>query len=501
MHFKIRLNHIISALNIKNSEIASQLFVAPSLITRWRNGSRSPSDENLYNLAVYFSKLLIEKDRHFVCKLLDMPYTKDFTPDHLTDTLYLWFSEKGAIVSDELPSEPVLQQQTKQHFERSGEPCFMVNNEGIRLTIQLLLETALKRNKPFTILMCNEGSFNWLLESDIFFEKWTELIEQAILKGTNFRIIYHLSRSIDKSLSYVKSYLPFFHSAKTEIFYFKKQNFRRSFDNFMFIIPDVGAIISTGINRSSNCYANLVTKKYYIDLLTTDFEELLSYSTPLASFCRQLDLVGLTERFENGLWSAPGVFGYMKSLPLFTLPVKTLQSMLQDAGYSCDAIAALSQQQSALTHAYLNYLKSEPYIMYGYLPEELFDYDKQKSRLWQEAVNWFETPLYYKKEYFTEHLQRTIQILETFRSFEYLVGTKELNSLSFFSDYETFSILSNTDYPYGMYVTHNPLFCNDVANYFSSVTDEKSCFFLNRTDSIQMLKKYHNTLLKQKEGL
>lgn len=499
MNFKIRLNHIISALNIRNSEIANQLYVAPSLITRWRNGSRSPSDENLHNLALFFAKLLSEQDSNFVCKLLDIPYTRRFTLDILTETLYLWFSEKGTIISNDLPEEPVIHLQAKQLLECSKEPHLIVNNEGLRHTVQLLLETALSRNKPFTILMCNEGGFDWLLESEVFYRKWVELIEQGTMKGANYRIIYHLSRSIDKSLSYVKSYLPFFSSSKTEIFYFKKQNFRRSFDNFIFIIPDVGALISTGVNRSANCYANLITKKYYIDLLITDFEELLTNSTPLASFNRQIDVDNLAERFEHGLWSAPGVVGYMKSLPLFTLPVKTLQNMLQDAGYSPDDISVLLKRQSTLTQAYLNYLKSEPYMMYGYISEDMFDYDKETSRFWQESINWFEKPLYYKKEYFQEHLKRTISVLETFRSFEYLVGTRELDSPSFFSDYETFSFISNTEYPYGMYVTYNPLFCNDITNYFSSVIDEKNCYFLNRTESINMLKKYHNTLLKKED--
>ncbi len=499
MNFKIRLNHLISALNVKNSEIAGRIFVAPSLITRWRNGSRSPSDENLQHLSAYFAELLSKRDSRFVCKLLDMPYTRDFTLESLTEILYIWFAEKGTIVS-EIPSESSLTGiQAKDLSEQSGDSGLIVNSEGIRYHIQMLLEAALNRNRPFTILICNEGRFNWLLESEQFYRKWAELIEQASLKGANFRIIYHLSRSIDKSLSYVKSYLPFFRSAKTEIFYFKKQNFRRSFDNFMFIIPDVGAIISTGVNRSVNCYANLITRKYYIDLLITDFEELLSNSSPLASFSKKIDLYGLSERFEHGMWSAPGVLGYMQSLPLFTLPAKTLQNMLAEAGYSQKEIPELLECQRTLTNAYLTYLKSESYVMYAYFPPELLDYERDEKKPWQESVNWFDRPLAYTKEYFLEHLKRTVQVLETFRSFEFLIGSKPLHDLSFFSDYENFSFLSNTEYPYGIYVTHNPLFCNDLTNYFSSLMDEQNCFFASRTESISILQSLVQKLITKKE--
>ena len=135
--------------------------------------------------------------------------------------------------------------------------------------------------------------------------------------------------------------------------------------------------------------------------------------------------------------------------------------MLAEAGYSQKEIPQLLECQRTLTNAYLTYLKSESYVMYAYFPPELLDYERDEQKPWQESVNWFDRPLVYTKEYFLEHLKRTVQVLETFRSFEFLIGSKPLHDLSFFSDYENFSFLSNTEYPYGIYVTHNPLFCND----------------------------------------
>ena len=132
MNFKIRLNHLISALNVKNSEIAGRIFVAPSLITRWRNGSRSPSDENLHHLSAYFSELLLEKDSHFVCKLLDIPYTRDFTSKSLEETLYIWLSEKGNIISSLPPETLPGEAQTKDLSDLSGDSRLIVNSEGIR---------------------------------------------------------------------------------------------------------------------------------------------------------------------------------------------------------------------------------------------------------------------------------------------------------------------------------------------------------------------------------
>ena len=104
MKFHDKLNLLMTLQNIPNNKLAKALSLDPSLISRWRNGSRDlpKHSEYIESIAHYFVSNYKDKSR--LCELLNIEYDNNTTPlsviqNHLKAWLLDEQSANGALVS------------------------------------------------------------------------------------------------------------------------------------------------------------------------------------------------------------------------------------------------------------------------------------------------------------------------------------------------------------------------------------------------------------------
>lgn len=298
MKFSEKLDFLMNVTNTTNSALAASTSLDASYISRLRRGVRSlPKNENYVPLmADYFAKHCVED---YQTKALRecIPHSYTISDDQRENVRSImgWLRE-----DDDHPSNTVqglldimedFQFKKPQYWSKIESADHIETKKSLvsihygftgkqEATLAFLMAVS-NCNKPQTLLLFSDESFDWLGQNPEYTARWAALMIQVIAQGNRICMIHTVSRNLDEMLAGLSKWMPLYMTGAIEPYYYPKTRdglFKRT----LFIAPETAAVISNSVGNMEDEAANfLITDKKAVRALTSEYNNLLALCRPL----------------------------------------------------------------------------------------------------------------------------------------------------------------------------------------------------------------------------
>lgn len=443
MSFSEKLDFLLNITNIPNSILARALSLDPSYISRLRSGKRSVPHENyLRTMAAFFSKHCM-KDYILSALAASIKQSNVRTVtdnEELTDILFQWLNSQDndnnvkvqTLLSDfARPSSEDISRQKAAQREAQGksEPELRTffGAEGRRQATLSLFYLALQQPHPKTLLLYSDENSSWMVETPSFYQEWSTLLWQIILKGYQIKVIHKVSRDIDEMLDVIHQWLPFYTSGAVEPYYYPRLRdgvYKRTLS----VIPGTAAIFATSIGESIETTANFMsTDKVTVDSFTNEFYSYLTLCKPLIHI----------QQAENPFSLLPTLFAFQvkpgnlifqtASLGMITMPPAVGDSLLMR--YSQIDPAYLNTQKQ-WTETFEQKLKKD--VVYHILRLQSADNVCSAQSLVGTSYALENANIYYTPEEYRLHLQNILRLLSDYENYHVVISANEPDAYSLY---------------------------------------------------------------------
>ncbi|GHV32470.1 hypothetical protein FACS18949_03480 [Clostridia bacterium] len=343
--FSDNLTTLMNLYRINNSSLSKGMDVDPSLVSRWKSGSRVPSRRSGVpsDIANYLAGLgMLQHDRETLVKLLNCPcetreetaqalakfllgdasgisgvhYSVDFDPES-PEVVSEMFSRLGKIFSAEarLPTEPVsLFALVKKgaagtHETFSGE-------EGLRQALLNLLHDAITHRSAGDIYLMPPVDDEWLLGDAKFAKLYTNALRAAVQAGHTIHVAHPKPRGSELPLL-LSAYMPLY--ATGRFLSYGRSSEVTEESPAVFVLHGQAAILSYNFAGTER-HNTLMRAAQDVELCEKIISAQLSGSKPLATACVREAPLKLAERLIQ-LMDAPGeLFEVRNTLDAVFLP-------------------------------------------------------------------------------------------------------------------------------------------------------------------------------------
>jgi len=412
MKFHEKLNLLMSVQNIPNNKLAKALSVDPSLVSRWRNGSRKLAKHSEYitGIATYFSNQSGSKNT--LIEILDIPKSDDMDSALLSDKIWYW-------LSDELTPDTLLVNQFLARFNQAKEsklppfiPELLLNapsgkklnvevyygNDGKRQSAIKFLTSVITNKATCTLKLYSDDSMDWMLEDADFSLKWAHLVAEVIRLGNRIVIIHTINRGADEMNAAIDRWLPLYMTGAIEPYYYLGQQ-ESPFKHTLFLAPEIVALTSRAIVVSEQLLYHDPTMLAALDL---EFNAYLEHCRPLMKVFTMKEI----DKFQNLIKEFESQKGNMailsKALPLSTNATFDNQIMIDLFNNRMNALNAT--------------LRDNRLYVWLELPE--LDPLKSKTLSYKGPIDWFfETKPVLKPEHFMQHVAHVLQLMRDHKNF------------------------------------------------------------------------------------
>lgn len=463
--FSARFNYLVSALRLRNVDIANELFIDRSLVSRWRNGKREPSEEVIAQISQTLIKLCGTLDsRLLLCRTIHLPYEDK----HFQDTRVLeyrlsaWLSSSSTAVPEAAPdgADPL---------SKAPQPvsaALYSGDSAYRYSMKTLLQVALEAKKPFTLYFFSNDSMDWFARDEKFQEEFQQLLEEAKEINLTVRMIFHISNNTKKMGNYIHlwSMLQTAPNAEVGGFYgiANREANRRLFSHCLLAIPEIGAMTGWSVNDSPHKYVSMTTDEKETRRVVDDCEILWSQCILLSRNREDFsydDLVGfVTDDFYK-----EGSLEYLihsEALPLGTLPPDMLQEMLEEAG-------AGQQEIDHMLSVHYRYIE----WFHSYTDPGIIDYyyvENPVKRIYPHSSTLFGYNVSYTEERYLRHLKSTLEYARSCANFSfYTLNGQSLFPFDIHIAYGAYSIGFTEEYSNQVSVSTLQHFANCAFMYIN----------------------------------
>jgi hypothetical protein len=315
MKFHDKLNLVLSMQNIPNNKLAKAISVDPSLISRWRNGTRIPANHCGYIEVISHYIATHATDRQSLCELLTLTEGNcDNCPEIISEKLCLWFNnentESGMMVSKfierlhfakeaTIPNLPIYALPEEPTGKRLSVEVYK-GNAGKREGVIRFLSAVIKSKKPCTLLLYSDESMDWMLEDPSFTEKWALLLYETIRAGHRINIVHTISRSNQELMAAIDRWMPLYATGAITPYYYP--NYQESlFRRTMFIAPGIAALTSSALADTTSSEQLYYNDQQMISNLVGEFDAYLKHCRPLMRFFKEENreaFIALYDEFE-----------------------------------------------------------------------------------------------------------------------------------------------------------------------------------------------------------
>ena len=232
MVFELRLKKLINIFQVSNKQLANAVNVDPSLVSRWKNGQRYPSEKynQIKDIAAYFTSL--KGDDFQQQQLYEIISNQKLITPHFNDPVDLltsYLSERrspmykqNTLSNEDLSAnKALLSEKNKtnelQHtLQRPRFPLFsdtkrnyhvFNGNAGKRKAALVFLQRALDL-PPTDIYLFSDEKLSWWFEDAIFQMQWNSYLRLIVLKKHRIHIVHHVQREQNQFSTYIQNYLP-----------------------------------------------------------------------------------------------------------------------------------------------------------------------------------------------------------------------------------------------------------------------------------------------------
>ena len=343
MKFYEKLNLLMSIQKIPNNKLARVLSVDPSLVSRWRNGTReiAHNSDYIHRIAEYLATHVYDPD--LLYEILDLSTTSKIQPSLLSDRILLWFQDGfstdlsivNAIISKlnaqpkKLPTLTMIEDFDLQ-LEKPDIPQLQVDiylgNEGKKQSVLLFLNSVLQSPSPVTLLLYSDEPMEWLAQDSEFSEVWAKLLLTLFQKGHKIKIIHTINRSLEELLFAIDRWLPVYMIGAVEPYYLPTAQ-ESCFKRTLFVAPGHCAVSSSAIIGAATYEQLYYESPQMVSILENEFMLLLKSCRPLMKLFSKHQLKDFTKLLYE-LENETGDLSIISQSPSFaTLPAEILHKI------------------------------------------------------------------------------------------------------------------------------------------------------------------------------
>ena len=335
---KLRL--LMKVFDISNNDLAELLQVHVSLVSKWRTGTRSFSNNQKYvrKFASYVMTLDKSHRTNSVRELLkDHNYNipDDISEKELTLLLCGWLCrEEKPEVHDTL-RDSMLKNKALTKVENI---YYWEGNLGRREAVIQFVEYAIECAPDAEILIYSTENASWFREDDAFLAKWLDMHMKFFARGGSLKIIHPMNRSLDAIGDYMLSWLPFELQEGAEGYYLQKYEDQNIVRNTIIVLKGRAVLYGVSSTRDSRCRSWYLKDTSLAKAYEMVAQSYLSFAKPLLSgynMHSRNNSEALTDLFLTLFGPDSDCYLY-NGFSLFVMAMKEslLRSLLDRAGLS-----------------------------------------------------------------------------------------------------------------------------------------------------------------------
>jgi transcriptional regulator with XRE-family HTH domain len=503
-----KLNALMNILGISNIRLAKALNVDSSLISRLRNGFRTPSKNSplTINLCNYFCKRVLaggfEKEfsellcipksivvngdeelmKHFVDWLTDK---SDMQNTSAMDRFLEKLSSFTININHPLPSVDSI-----ATYDIIND-CISIYTgiDGLRRAVLRFLGSVAVANHPCTLKLYSDQSMDWLTSDTDFSQKWSILMVAVLLKKNPIRIIHNIDRSLPEMLAAIENWLPLYMTGMITSFYCKRAVDNR-FSHTLFVAPSLAAINATLVAGTENSGKyQYITSEENITYYETQFNALMDVSKPLVKVFIGENIadyhfyLGEMAKYEGKTMKI------LSSLSLATMPKNLLEKILiRNEVSQTDRDKILLLHETSIRQ-FEKELQSGSVIEYIPLPKE------ESFLSGMVALNltnlFLIKSISYTSEEYSEHICAVISLLCKNNNYNYVpLSSNSFENIQIILKSDIGVVVLKSDTPAASFCFGHPMMCQAFVEYLDTIIKRSGLAIHNRNDLISFLRKY-----------
>lgn len=506
--FGEKLNALMNMLDISNIRLARSLNVDSSLISRFRNGLRTPpkNSQLLVNLCTYFyNRVILGGFENELSELLNISKPMVVNGGDSLITYFIdWISDTteaqdtGAMdsflekldsftVDKNLQLPPVNIIATPDILNETA--CEYVGIDGFRHAIIRFLGSVATSNQPRTLKLYSDQNMEWLTTDTGFIQKWAALMYAVLLKKNRIKIIHHIDRGLPEMLVGIEKWLPLYMTGMIEAFYCNKTSDSR-FTNTSFVAPQLAAITANFVAGTEN------TGKYQysstLELISyseAQFDALMEMSKPLLQVFSDQN----SSEYHFCIGEMAKQQGQVKKLILSpsiaTMPKCLLEKILIRNKTDPTLTEKILILHNTCVKQFKMELQSGGVIEYLALPDD--------ERLFSEKIElnlynlFLSKPITYTTEEFSEHICAIVSLLNEYDSYHLVpLPDSPFSSIQMIVKSGTGAMILKSEKPAAAFWFGHPIMCLAFNEYLDSLSQKSKIPFGNKSSLMNLLKKY-----------
>jgi len=477
MDFSQRLSLLMNILGVSNAALAKALSVDPSLVSRWRNGTRTPTRESHHKIALFFAEHA-KKDyqKLAICEVIGVP-AQSLEKETLENIIKSWLSSAlmpetnlidGFLNKVGMFKTPSVQIQGEM-LPPGGQKIeceVFYGVEGKQRGVMRFLSFALRNSQPSELLLYSDESIDWFAYDKAYLSRLGGTLITLAMKGWKVKMVHTVTRDITEMLAAIDFWLPLYMTGSVMPYYnpkYREHYFRRT----LFVIPKIAAFACTTLEKFEQQTVNfLITEKQIVELLTQEYERFLSTCRPLMEIPQigSDELFSLLEDFEEQPFST---FAISDAPSITTMSGELLEKILSHHRVEMkekimahwrkrSSLFERNLRKSKMTHVLV--LPSLDSLLAGEVPIEL-----------PEAG----IELFYTPQEYVEHLESVIFFLKKYDNYNLYLAPKTVSKGIFLAVKDQVGVVVfKKDQPVRMFAINHP----DMTNAFYCYAEE----FINK---------------------
>ena len=463
--FHTRLNYIMSAIGLKNSELAKHMFVDPSLVSRWRAGKRKPDVALVRKIASAIIALCKSTaNRLLLCNAIDLTYRAElFCQERhmLEQALCIWLDQVDQVDQGDASDGSAWQAESPTYLPQAERVELHEGDDGNRYCLYTLLSLAVEQGTPFTLTFYSDCSIAWLVDSEPYWTQFQKLLQRATYVGITIKLVYHISSNSKRVRHFVKLW-DRLQRIENAALYIKgvRDNPSRQFKHLLVSIPGVGAISGWVVRNSSIQHACLLTSERASQHVEGDCQYLLSSCIPMSQKQDQFNYAKLLDFFGRFTGAYRDALSHSSALPLGAMPLPALKEMLENALVEPSEIARVLTLHKQHQQSFRQFLLNSRIDYYHCARGKA-----EKTLLLPYANTLFGHPLSYTDKLYKQHLLSVIDLLRQCPQFHFFSIAEPLYSVDVTIGVGAYLLTFDPENINPVSFSSHQRFANDVCNY------------------------------------
>ncbi len=427
MNSSQKLDWLMKLTDISNRTLAQKINLDASYLSKLRHGSRklSMSREYIPKLcAVILKHGISQGQKKAICDKISI--TSNATDREITDLMIRWLctdDNESTQIHEYSSMSSVSYSPDNGNFYTQGSGgapiSLFYGDKGRQQAAQALLGLLITRKVQTTLLLYFDEKDDWLYSDNAFFGEWCSLLLQLCESGSRIKLIFNISRDLNKMFDVIKKLGPLCLTGKFEIYYYpglRDEVHKRS----LTVAPGIAALFTSSIaEQAADATSFLVQEIKAVNSLADEFYSYLSLCKPLIEiFDLQKDPSLTPKLLRKYLSNGPADILYSNSLTVTTLPKRVLKTLKERL--SPDVIGYM-EQLHAHWNSYLAAAHSGSdtvHIIKLHAPD-----DSGKPPL--ACLGIFEqAQLFYENDEYRKHLEYLLWMLNSFKWFDVVISNK-----------------------------------------------------------------------------